>query len=113
MNISDLIPLLELQSLHTAWQDAPVTGAYCSDLMSDVMANATEADVLITIQGHRNTVAVATLVGARGIIVCNNRPIPDDMRSAAEDEQIVLFVSGENQFVVSGKLYHLLTQTDV
>ena len=40
-----------------------VRGGYASDLLSDVMANAQDADAWITMQKHVNTVAVAQLKG--------------------------------------------------
>jgi hypothetical protein len=90
------------------FQDAPLAGAYTSDLLSDVMANAREGGALITIQAHKNTVAVATLVNISAIIVCNSRPLPEDMLEAARDEGIAVLLTGENQFTVSGRLYELL-----
>ena len=38
-----------------------VTGAYCGDLLSDVMANAAKGELWLTIQSHQNIVAVAVL----------------------------------------------------
>jgi len=43
--------------------DTQVSGVYTSDLLSDVMAHAKDGQALVTIQAHKNTVAVATLVG--------------------------------------------------
>jgi serine kinase of HPr protein (carbohydrate metabolism regulator) len=63
---------------------------------------------LITIQAHKNTVAVATLVNITAIVVCNSRPLPEDMLEAAKDEGIAVLLTKENQFTVSGKLYELL-----
>jgi hypothetical protein len=42
------------------------------------MANARRTTVLVTIQSHKNTVAVATLAGIVAIFVANNRPVPDE-----------------------------------
>lgn len=108
MNISELPGALELETLQDTFDDAPVTGAYTSDLLSDVMANAHSADILITIQSHKNTVAVATLVGASAIIICNNRPVPPDMIEAARQERIALFLSARDQYTVSGILYGII-----
>jgi serine kinase of HPr protein (carbohydrate metabolism regulator) len=72
------------------------------------MANAKDGGALITIQAHKNTVAVATLVNISVIVVCNSRPIPDDMIVSAKDEGIAIIRTKENQFTVSGKLYGLL-----
>ena len=72
------------------------------------MGNADDESVLITIQAHKNTVAVAVLKESPAIIVCNNRPVPEDMISSAKNENIAVFVTQENQFTVSGRLYALL-----
>lgn len=85
-----------------------MTAGYTSDLMSDVMAHASAGSVLVTVQAHRNTVAVAGLVGVVAIVVCNGRPIPDDMLSAAADEGIPLIVTGLTPFEASGRLYDAL-----
>jgi serine kinase of HPr protein (carbohydrate metabolism regulator) len=108
MNLRELPEALNLEVLQDTYEDRPLTGGYTSDLLSDVMANAHERDVLITIQSHKNTVAVATLVGVGAIILCNNRPVPEEMVQAARDEEIGIFRSAENQFIISGKVYDIL-----
>lgn len=73
--------------------DAPgndVTGAYASDLLSDVMAHMQDGQVLVTIQNHLNTIAVCSLVGASAILLCHGRDVPADMQAAAEREHIAL-----------------------
>jgi serine kinase of HPr protein (carbohydrate metabolism regulator) len=72
------------------------------------MAHAKEGGALITIQAHKNTVAVATLVNVTCIVICNSRPIPEDMIEAAKDEGIAVLLTKENQYTVSGKLWDLL-----
>ena len=108
MTIRETAAALGAEILHDEFEDAKISGAYTSDLLSDVMANAKEGGVLITIQAHKNTVAVATLVNVTVIIICNSRPIPDDMLAAAKEEGIAILRVKENQFTVSGKLYGLL-----
>lgn len=102
---SNLIQLLSLTVVQDKYTDREVKTAYTSDLLSDAMGNAPDECVLITIQAHKNTIAVATLKDSPAIIVCNNRPIPDDMLEAAKEEGIAVFLSKENQFEISGKLY--------
>jgi hypothetical protein len=103
--------MLDAEIIQDQFKDAPLTGAYTSDLLSDVMANAKEGGALITIQAHKNTVAVASLVNVSVIILCNNRPIQDDdMLEAARDENIAVIRTRENQFTVSGKLYAALKE---
>ncbi|MFO7849588.1 MAG: iron-sulfur binding hydrogenase [Spirochaetia bacterium] len=81
--------------------NAVITAGYTSDLLSDVMGNAPDKSVLITIQAHKNTVAVASLAGITAIVLCNGRTIPDDMREAAENEGISLLGTEKDQFTAS------------
>jgi len=106
MTIREAAAMLGAEIIQGDFEDLPLTGAYTSDLLSDVMANAKEGGALITIQAHKNTVAVATLVNISVIVLCNNRPVQDnDMLEAAKDEGIAVIRTKENQFTVSGKLY--------
>jgi hypothetical protein len=110
MTIREAAEILGAEILQDEFVDTDLSGAYTSDLLSDVIANAKDGGALITIQAHKNTVAVATLVNIAVIIICNSRPIPDDMLAAARDEGIAIFVTKESQFTVSGKLYRMLNQ---
>jgi hypothetical protein len=108
MTIREAAAALGAQIAQGEFEDTSLSGAYTSDLLSDVMANARDGGILITIQAHKNTVAVATLVNIAAIVVCNSRPLPPDMLEAARDEGIAVLLTAENQFTVSGKLYNLL-----
>jgi hypothetical protein len=101
MKISDLASMEQFTCLQAEYEDKEITSGYTSDLLSDVMGNAEEGSVLITIQAHKNTVAVASLVGIAAIIICNNRPLPGDMLAASADEGIAVFQTSENQFKAS------------
>jgi len=108
MTIREIADLLDAKIAQDGYSDVPVVGAYTSDLLSDVMAHAREGGALITIQAHKNTVAVATLVNVSCLIICNNRPLPEDMLEAAASEGIAVLVTSDNQFTVSGKLWEFL-----
>ena len=101
MKISDIKALEAFECLQSEYADAEVFAGYTSDLLSDVMANADEGSVLITIQAHKNTVAVASLVGIVAIVVCNGRTVADDMLDAAKREGIAVFGTEGNQFDTS------------
>ena len=88
--------------------DDPITGCYTGDLLSDVMGNAAEGDVLITIQAHKNTIAVASLVGIRAVVLCNGRTSPEDMKKAAKEEGVTILETKDNQFSASWKIAGLL-----
>ena len=108
MTIREITAALGAEICQDEFEDGELTGAYTSDLLSDVIAYAKDGGALITIQAHKNTVAVATLVNISVIIICNWRPLPDDMLEAAKDEGIAVIRTRENQFTVSGKLWEML-----
>ena len=108
MTLNETAERLGFEMLQKSFTDRPLRGAYTSDLLSDVMAHAHERDLLITIQAHKNTVAVATLVGVAAIVLCNDRPVPEDMIQAARDEEIGIFRTDKDQFTVSGEIYRIV-----
>ena len=110
MTIREVAAALNAEICQNEFEDTELCGAYTSDLLSDVMANAKDSGALITIQAHKNTVAVATLVNISVIIVCNSRPLPPDMLEAAKDEGIAVIRTRENQFTVSGKLWNMMSR---
>ena len=80
---------------------------YTGDLLSDVMGHAGEGAVLVTVQNHLNTIAVATLVGAEIIVICHNRPVPPDMAEAAAREGVAIVRTPLSQYACSLALCEL------
>ena len=109
MNLADLKKKTGYTEAVKGDDGAEIKDAYTGDLLSDVMANAPSDSALITIQGHKNTVAVASLAGIKVIILCNGRQAPADMAESAENEGIAVLLTKENQFRVSSRLYELLS----
>ena len=107
-NIEEIRSALDYTAYTIPEPLAVIHDGYTSDLLSDVMGNASEESALITIQAHKNTVAVASLIGMKAIILCNGRTPIDDMIEAAERESIAILGTSENQFTVSYRLAHLL-----
>jgi len=85
-----------------------ISGAYVSDLLSDVMSNAREGNVWITLQIHPNIVAVASLLNLAAVIVSRGAEPEEATVTKAEEEGIVLLTSREPSFEVAGRLYQLL-----
>lgn len=81
--------------------EAAISAAYTSDLLSDVMGHCGDESVLVTIQNHLNAIAVCTLAGIEAIVLCHNRPAPDDMVEAARREGIGILTSPLSQFAAS------------
>jgi len=91
--------------------DANITSAYASDLLSDVMGHCGDESVLITIQNHLNAIAVCTLAGIEAVVICNGRPVPDDMKAAAEREGVGILTTPLSQFATSVALAELKPST--
>ncbi len=104
MTIGELIGACGLEPVLVPDAGAEVSGAYTSDLLSDVMAHCADGAVLITVQNHKNTVAVCTLVGAPAILIVHGREIPEDMLAVAQREGVGLLRTKDDQFVTSCKL---------
>ncbi|HEX3031385.1 MAG TPA: DRTGG domain-containing protein [Bacillota bacterium] len=109
MKVEDLVSALQAEMKCGAGQSGnPVTGAYCSDLLSDVMAHAQKDDLWITIQTHQNIVAVASLLELAGIIITGGgSPDPETITKAVK-ENIPVLTSELSSFEVAGRLYCLL-----
>lgn len=109
MNIRDVVGPLSLKVKTTKGDlEHTITGCYISDLLSDVMANAKEGEVWITLQTHPNIVAVAALKNLSGIIITNKRTPEEETMRKAEDERIVIAVSPLSTFEAGGILYKML-----
>lgn len=109
MNIADLMNKLPLALL--AGDEAlnkEITGGYCGDLLSDVMGNASEGMVWITMQAHKNVVAVASLKEISAIILVNSAQPDNDTIDHARAENIAILVTPLSAFEISGRIYTLL-----
>ena len=108
MTVKEIIEKLDLKCLNQANLDAEVTGAYASDLLSDVMGNARSGQVWITMQTHKNVTAIASLKDIPAVIIVRDGVPDPDMLEHAKEEDICLLVTKDATFQVCGKLYELL-----
>ncbi len=109
MKVQDIISKLNLSVLAgSSGLNREITGGYVSDLLSDVMGHATEGEVWITLQTHRNVMAIASLKELAAIILVQGFKPDTDMAEQAEAEQIPVLGTNETTFEISGKLYNLL-----
>jgi serine kinase of HPr protein (carbohydrate metabolism regulator) len=85
-----------------------ITGGYVSDLLSDVIGNAKEGSVWITLQTHLNTVAVASLKELSAIIIVNGHMPSEETILKSSAENIPLLLSDLPAFELTGRIYELL-----
>ncbi|MCD4717691.1 MAG: hypothetical protein K8R45_13250 [Desulfobacterales bacterium] len=108
MKLSRIIEKLQLEIRTGANRlDVDVTRGYASDLMSDVMANANERDLWVTLQIHQNIVAVAVMRSLAGIILVNGREPDAETIRKAEAEEVPIMISTMPTFELVGNLFEL------
>ena len=106
MTIYELTEKLNLKSLNKA-DDVDVSGVFASDLLSDVVGNTSEGNILLSVQVHKNIVAVASLVGLAAVIITSGRTPDKSVVDAAQNNELNLLSSEESTFMLAGKLYEL------
>ncbi len=85
-----------------------ISGGYVSDLLSDVMGNAHEDQVWITLQTHRNIMAIASLKELAGIILVKGLKPEAGTIEKSNEENIPVLGTEEESFEITGKLYQIL-----
>lgn len=88
--------------------DRECTGGYASDLLSDVMGHASAGSIWITLQTHKNVIAIASLKELSCVILVKNLAPDPDMLIQAVKEGIPVLGTAENTFETCGKLFNLL-----
>ncbi|MBO4381985.1 MAG: serine kinase [Bacteroidales bacterium] len=85
-----------------------IKGGYVSDLLSDVMGFAQEGNVWVTLQTHKNVIAIASLKELACVVLVKGNKPDDDMLEQAKDEGIPVLGTDEQTFEVAGKIYQFL-----
>ncbi len=85
--------------------DHEISGGYCGDLLSDVMANAEKGAAWLTVQGHQNIVAVALLRELAAIILVNGHQPDEETVTKADEEGICVLTTPLTAYRLAGKLY--------
>ncbi|MBN2487013.1 MAG: serine kinase [Bacteroidales bacterium] len=112
MKLKDIIETLSLRVIcGEEHLENELTGGYCSDLLSDVMGNSQEGHVWVTIQVHKNIVAVAALKELSAILLVKGLMPPNETIKAAIEQGIPILQTNETAFEVAGKLYNLIQQS--
>lgn len=104
MKLSEMAKIADLETA-VLNIDHDVTSAYSADLLSDVVGNVDENSILITVQVHKNIVAVASLVGLAGIIITHDRRPEQELLDIAKEQEVNIFLTKESSFTIAGKLY--------
>lgn len=108
MKLREIVAQLPLAlKAGAAGLDGEVSGGYAADLLSCAMAGSEAGNLWITLQGHLNVVAIASLNDLAGIIVCEGKPIAAEALAKAEDEGIPMLSTELAAYEVAGRLWDL------
>ncbi len=109
MKVSEIVKALDLKVFSgSRGLEAEVSGGYVSDLLSDVMGNAEASQVWVTLQTHKNVMAVASLKDLAAVILVSGHRPDENTAAQSEEEGIPILGTGLSAFQVSGKLYELI-----
>ncbi|WP_347838310.1 DRTGG domain-containing protein [uncultured Draconibacterium sp.] len=86
-----------------------ITGGYVSDLLSDVMGNANEGQVWITLQTHQNVMAIASLKELAAVILVKGFEPDEDTVAHSNEEGIPVLGTDKATFEMAGNLFITIT----
>jgi len=112
MKVSELVKELNLKVFSgREGLDREIAGGYVSDLLSDVMGNASEGEVWITLQTHRNVVAIASLKDLACILLVSSLVPEQSTIEHSEREGIPILGTVLSTFEIAGMLYQKIKTT--
>ncbi len=112
MKLRQIVDILSLTVMAGhAGLDTEVTGGYAADLVSCAMAGAQKDGLWVTLQGHLNIVAVASLLDLAAIIVTENKSVGTEVLAKANEEGIPILSTPCTTFEVVGRLWEMGVRT--
>ncbi|MBQ0129552.1 MAG: serine kinase [bacterium] len=109
MKVQELVDKLGLKVLSGAnGLDREIDGCYISDLLSDVMGNAMEGNIWITLQTHKNVMAVASLKELACIILVKDLVPNAETIEQSNDDGLPVLQTSLPTYEIAGLVYNLL-----
>ena len=109
MKVRELVEKLNLTVLSgESGLDRDIDGCYVSDLLSDVMGNAEMGNVWVTLQTHKNVMAIASLKELACVVLVKGQTAADDTLEQSNEEGIPFLGTTMQTYETVGKIYQLL-----
>ena len=106
MKLQEIAELLQARVLSSEHMlETEVQTAFCCDMMSDVLAFATNQSVLLTGLLNPQVVRTAMMMDMHCIVFINGKEPTPEIVSLAEANDIVVMVTPESMFCAAGRLY--------
>lgn len=87
-----------------------VSGGYASDLLSDVMGNAQTGNIWVTLQTHKNVMAIASLKDIAAVVLVKGLEPDPDTLAQSNEENIPILGTDLDTFTIVGRLYEFLKE---
>lgn len=105
MTIAEAIEAIKAQTVVPAEElNAPLTGAFAADLMSDVLAFAREGSLLLTGLNTEQTIRTAAIKHLVAVVIVQGKDITPDMIEAAREEGVGLYQTPLSKYECCGIL---------
>jgi predicted transcriptional regulator len=109
MKVQELVEKLNLTVLSgKEGLNRDIEGCYVSDLLSDVMGNADMGNVWVTLQTHKNVVAIASLKELACVILVKGQSASGETLAQSNEEGIPFLSTDMETFETAGKIYELI-----
>ncbi|MBP9989902.1 MAG: serine kinase [Bacteroidales bacterium] len=109
MTVQELVNALKLTVLSGKdGLNREIEGCYVSDLLSDVMGNAEINNVWVTLQTHKNVMAIASLKELACVILVKGQSASEETLAQSNEEGIPFLSTTMQTFETAGKIYDLL-----
>lgn len=109
MKVRELVEKLNLKVYSgESGLDNEITGGYTSDLLSDVMGFAKDGQIWVTLQTHKNIMAVATLKDLAAVVLVKGFVPDNDAAEVSNKEGLPILGTDEQAFDITGKIFTLL-----
>ena len=109
MKLKDIVAALGLKVFNGgANPEQEVCGCHVTDVMSDALKSVSEGMLWVTIQAHRNTIAIASLRGVAAVVFSNGIVPRKDIIECAAAEGIALLGTEASTFEIAGRIYNLI-----
>jgi predicted transcriptional regulator len=106
VTVQEIIQALSLEVLAAGSKclGRHVTRGYASDMLSCVMAGAQAGSIWVTMQGHPNVVAVASLLDVAAVVVTEHAPVDPATVQRALEHEIALLTTPRDTFTTVAQL---------
>jgi len=109
MKVKEIVDSLGLKVFSgTEGLDRDVEGGYTSDLLSDVMGHSDAGQLWVTLQTHKNVMAIASLKELSAIVLVKGFEPEPDCLEQSNIEGIPILGTEDESFEITGKIYNLL-----